>query len=149
LKIPSLRKFVSLPVMERRILLKAFFLLWCIRLGMWMMPFRMIQQIYGRFFPIPVTATGQVPSKETILMAKKMGWAVRSVSGMVPSATCLARALTLQALLSRKGIPSSLALGVAQGNESGIIAHAWVEVDGIVIIGGEERDRFTRLKRPV
>jgi len=35
---------------------------------------------------------------------------------------------------------------VARGDESGIAAHAWLEIDGIVIIGGEERDRYTRMK---
>ena len=30
--------------------------------------------------------------------------------------------------------------------QSGITAHAWVEIDGTVIIGGQERDRYTQLK---
>ena len=46
----------------------------------------------------------------------------------------------------REGIHSDLAIGVARGDESGIAAHAWLEIDGTVIIGGEERDRYTRLK---
>jgi hypothetical protein len=147
LKIPSLRKFFSLPVTKRQIALKAFFLLNIIRLGMWLIPFRTLQHTLERLFPTPVTATGQSIFPEKILSAKKVSWAVRTVSQYVPSATCLAQALTLHALLSREGISSDLAIGVARDDKSGIAAHAWVEIDGTVIIGEEERDRYTQLKR--
>jgi hypothetical protein len=132
--------------MDQQIVLKAFFLLSIIRLGMWLLPFRTLQRILERLFPYPVTATWQSLSPEKVTSAKKFSWAVRAVSWYVPSATCLAQALTLKALLAREGISSNLAIGVARGDESGIAAHAWLEIDGTVIIGGEERDRFTRLK---
>jgi hypothetical protein len=146
LKIPPVRNLLALPAKERQILGKAFFLLLIIRLGMWLVPFKTLQRTLGRLFPNPATAAGQSPSPEKILSAKKVSGAVRAVSAYVPSATCLAQALTLQALLSREGIQSDLAIGVARGDESGIAAHAWLEIDGTAIIGGEERDRFTRLE---
>jgi hypothetical protein len=146
LKIPSLRNFFSLPATDQQIILKAFFLLSIIRLGMWLLPFRNLKLTLERLFPFPVITTKQSFSPEKEISAKKFSWAVRTVSRYVPSATCLAQALTLQALLSREGIRSDLAIGVARGDESGIAAHAWLEIDGMVIIGGEERDRFTRLK---
>ena len=114
---------------------------------MWLVPFRTLQQTLKRIFPCPVTATGQSLSPEKVLFTKKVSWAVKAVSRYVPSATCLAQALTLQVLLSQEGIYSDLAIGVARGDESGFTAHAWLEADGAVIIGGEEREHFTRLKR--
>ena len=140
MKIPPLRKFFSLPAKEQQILVKVFFLLIIIRLGLWLLAFRTLQRILERLFHYPVTSDRQAPSPE------KFSWAVVAVSRYVPSATCLAQALTLQALLSREGIHSDLALGVAREDKPGIIAHAWVEIDGTVIIGGQERDRYTRLK---
>lgn len=113
---------------------------------MWLVPFRTLQKMLGKLFPCPVTTHGQSLSPEKIVLAKKVSWAVRVVSRFIPSATCLAQALALQTLLSREGIHSDLAIGVARGDESGIAAHAWLEVDGTVMIGGEERNRFTRLK---
>jgi len=89
----------------------------------------------------------QDTSKEQLFSPEKYSWAVRAVSPYVPSATCLTQALTLQALLSREGIHSDLRIGVARDDASGIIAHAWVEIDGAVIIGGQERDRYTRLTK--
>jgi hypothetical protein len=141
LKIPPLRKFFSSPSKERHILLKAFFLLIIIRLGLWVLPFGTLQKTLERLFHCPVTTNAQTTSPE------KIARAVSAVSQYVPSATCLAQALTLQALLSREGIHSELAIGVARDDESGITAHAWLEIDGTVIIGGQERDRYTQLMR--
>ena len=138
--IPALRKFFSLPVKERQILLKAFILLILIRLGLWLLPFRTLQRTLERLFQHPVTSDSRSPSPE------KFSWAVSVVSQYVPAASCLTQALTLQALLSREGIHSDLAIGVARDDATGITAHAWVEIDGRVIIGGQERDRYTQLK---
>jgi hypothetical protein len=141
LKIPALRKFFSLPIKDQRILVKAFFLLIMIRLGLWFLPFRTLQRTLERLFQYPVTSNRKSPSPE------KVSWAVVAVSQYIPAATCLAQALTLQTLLSREGIHSDLALGVARDDKTGITAHAWVEIDGMVIIGGQERDRYIRLQR--
>jgi len=141
LKIPSLRKIRALPVKDRQIFVEAFFLLCIIRLGLWLLPFRTLQKTLERLFRSPDTSDKQAPSPENFSRA------VSAVSQYVPTATCLAQALTLQALLSREGIHSDLALGVARDDESGIIAHAWVEINGTVIIGGQERDRYTQLIR--
>ena len=141
MKIPPLRKFLSLPASERYILVRAFFLLIFIRLGLWLLPFRTLQRIMERLFPNPVTSYRHSPSPE------KFSWAVISVSQYIPYATCLAQALTLQTLLSREGIHSDLGIGVARDDAALIAAHAWLEVDGLVVIGGQERDRYTQLKK--
>jgi hypothetical protein len=141
LKIPPLRKFFSLPAKERQILVKAFFLLIIIRLGLWLLPFRTLQKNLERLFHYPAT------SHELSLSPERFSWAVSAVSQYVPAATCLAQALTLQVLLSREGIHSDLAIGVARDDTTGITAHAWLEIDGKLIIGGQERDRYTQLLR--
>jgi hypothetical protein len=51
--------------------------------------------------------------------------------------TCLPRALTLRRMLSRHAIPAQLRIG-ANKTSTGIIAHAWVELDGEAI--GEPED---------
>jgi hypothetical protein len=139
--IPALRKFFLLPVKEQQMLLKAFILLIFIRLGLWLLPFRTLQKTLERLFHYPATSHKQSISPE------KFSWAVSAVSQYVPAATCLAQALTLQALLSREGIHSDLTLGVARDDTTGITAHAWLEIDGTVIIGGQERDRYTQLMK--
>lgn len=64
------------------------------------------------------------------------------------SMTCLDRSLTLQWMLSRRGIPARMRIGVKK-SPPGVQAHAWVEVSGMV--PGETQDvssRFTTLDLP-
>ncbi len=58
--------------------------------------------------------------------------------------SCLARAFAALAMLRRRGIPAKLCLGVAR--ESGqVIGHAWVEINGEMIVGGAEAAGFQRI----
>lgn len=61
------------------------------------------------------------------------------------SITCLPQAIATQVLLARRGYPAFIHLGVAKGMEERIEAHAWVECQGRVVIGGDERERLTPL----
>jgi len=71
-------------------------------------------------------------------------WSVRAAARRVPGATCLCSALALQRLLSSAGHPSQVHIGVAR-DATGFIAHAWLVHDGVVVIGEEEHERYTRL----
>jgi hypothetical protein len=65
------------------ILVKAFFLLIIIRLGLWLLPFRTLQKTLERQSHSPAT------SHEPSLSPEKVSWAVSAVSPYVPSAICL------------------------------------------------------------
>ena len=58
-----------------------------------------------------------------------------------PPVTCLCRAVTLQWMLARRGILSTLRLGVLNGS-SGLHGHAWLELDGAPL--GEEPASLAR-----
>jgi hypothetical protein len=49
--------------------------------------------------------------------------------------TCLTNALAAQALLARYGYPATLRIGASR-QDGGFSAHAWVERNGQVVIGG-------------
>jgi hypothetical protein len=72
-----------------------------------------------------------------------VAWAVQHAAarpGM--HALCLPRALAAHAMLRRRGIASRLVLGVSRdGGE--LDAHAWIEVGGKQVVGGEEAGGFT------
>ena len=73
-------------------------------------------------------------------------WAVVVASRYVPMSTCLTQALAAQVLLARRGFPAHLHIGVAKkGAEARFEAHAWVESQGKVVIGGSEPGRYTQL----
>lgn len=65
-------------------------------------------------------------------------WAARTAGRrLLPERPCLTQALILQYLLLRRGDDSAqLHIGVAKREEEGFLAHAWVERDGDVLIGG-------------
>jgi hypothetical protein len=48
-------------------------------------------------------------------------------------------------LLARHGHPALVRIGVVRGEGGGVQAHAWVESEGAVVIGGAELDRYTPL----
>lgn len=76
----------------------------------------------------------------------RLGSAVeRTLAALPTDSRCLVRSLVLTALLSRRGIASTLVIGVR--NESTFAAHAWVEHDGIPLLpaGGFGMGRLVEL----
>jgi hypothetical protein len=57
-------------------------------------------------------------------------------SRYVPCATCLVQAFTAQILLGRNGHAGEVHIGVALDDKQGFRAHAWVESEGKVLVGG-------------
>lgn len=84
-------------------------------------------------------------SGDSLNSTRSIAWAVTVTSRFIPRATCLVQGLTTQVLLAREGIPSDLCIGVAKNDCASFEAHAWVETDGSIIIGGPQLDRYTRL----
>ncbi len=74
--------------------------------------------------------------------------AIRRCKAYVPYATCLTQALTARKMLSRHGYDAVLKIGVAR-SEGLFEAHAWVEVDGSVVLGRQPyHSRYTVLEAP-
>jgi hypothetical protein len=76
--------------------------------------------------------------------ADRIIWSVRTAARRVPGTTCLSSALALQRLLSSAGHSSQVHIGAA-GGTTDFMAHAWLVHDGVVVIGEEEHERYTRL----
>ena len=77
--------------------------------------------------------------------ANWIAWAVGTAAAKPwINALCLPRALAVHAMLRRRGIVSRLCLGVAR-EQSGLAAHAWVEVGKQRIDGGGGEAGYARL----
>jgi hypothetical protein len=62
-------------------------------------------------------------------MASRLGYVVSSILRLLPTdSRCLMRSLVLTRLLARRGVPSTLIIGVSAAPE--FAAHAWVELAG-------------------
>jgi hypothetical protein len=74
-----------------------------------------------------------------------VSWAIDRVgSSFFFGAICLPRALAAQRMIRRRGILSHLCLGVSRKNDT-IIAHAWIEIGGEVIVGAAGKDDFIKI----
>ena len=76
-------------------------------------------------------------------MPRAVRGAVRKASRRVPvGVTCFTRAMTATMMLRRRGIPSTLFLGVLTSGKD-VQAHAWVQAGDLMVTGGVEHERFT------
>lgn len=134
-----LRKLFRSSAAEWSALCRALPLVLVFRLALWTLPFRRIQQWAKR-----LAESGRPARRVPPAAAVALG--VARASRLVPRATRLTQALATQVLLSRAGYSSTVQIGVATDGTQGFEAHAWVECDGeIVIGGGGSRARFRPL----
>jgi hypothetical protein len=131
-----LGKFAVLSPAERRLLVGTAGLLATVRVGLWVLPFRWVHGAVSVFGRRARSRDGNAPPVERIV------WAVGAASTLVPRATCLVRALAAQALLARRGYASELRLGVSGGLGRTFEAHAWIERNGRVLVGGPVDARY-------
>lgn len=59
-------------------------------------------------------------------------------------ANCLPRALAAHWMLRRRGIVSKLCLGVAREKRE-LSAHAWIELEHAIVVGGTEAPRYLKM----
>ena len=118
---------------ERALAMRAFGLLIAARIGLRLMPLQSLRAGLRR------GRGGENAS------AERIAWAVRTAARYLPGSACLAQALAADALMERHGHASSLRIGVARTEAGGLEAHAWVESEGRVVIGGGGLDRYTPL----
>ncbi len=136
-----LHKFLGLSSAHRRLLVTSALLVGTIRLGLWLLPFQVLRL---RLAGMARTANKVQQGDQATI--DRVVWAVKVASRYVPKATCLTQALAAQVLLSRRGYPVRLRLGVAKGEAGQLRAHAWVESQGRIMIGGlEALSHFTPL----
>lgn len=140
-RLAAIRKLGAFAPAERGMVLQALLLLGLIRLGLRFLSFRRLQAI------LAVIGRPVMPGQQVSVY--RLIWAVTAASGLMPSVKCLARALAAQTLLRRQGYEAELRLGVAKVGSS-LVAHAWVESQGRVVMGGvgSSVKRYQRLEIP-
>ncbi len=133
--IERFQRFLRLPFSRKMMLLEALGFHWAARAGLSLVPFRKLGAFVNGLGGSRQAGAGGVS-------ADYAAWAVSASSALTPRATCLTRALALQAMLRRRGYPAALRIGVAKPRDQALEAHAWVELDGQAYLGGPELDRF-------
>jgi hypothetical protein len=137
------RKFLSLSLREKFLLMEAAMLVLAIRVGLTLLPFSTLQKLLAK-----ITRKNTDSDRKGRLSIDQLAWSVAAASHCVPEATCLVQALAIQVLLLRQGYPANLQIGVTKGDRGELQAHAWVESQGKVINTDSEIDHYTPLAVP-
>lgn len=134
-------KFVRLRGRDRALLTKTFILLTAIRVGLWLLPFQTLRRLLDSV-SYPRQPQDAPPPPRSV---DRMIWMVNTCSRYMPGQVkCLARALATEVLLRRHHHNPQLQIGVTKTPYGQLEAHAWVELEGQVVIGQvDDLARFT------
>lgn len=103
-------------------------------MGLAIFPYRKILQFFdwsSRSRAAPQVASADDPTVHGIVLLVRA--AGRRILGKRP---CLPQALVVRWLLRRRGYSASLQMGVTKDESDKLLAHAWVESGGEILIGG-------------
>ena len=144
---PRVRRFLRMSSRERRLLLGGAGMVACVRILLWILPFKRLVWVVDRTALRSARVAPVRLSEDTMVT---IAWGVTTAARYVPRATCLAQALAAQWVFAWFGHPTLLRIGVAKGSGKPLRAHAWLESEGRVVVGGEslEQDEYAVLSPP-
>lgn len=134
------RRFAGLSRAERRLFLEAVMWLGIFRAALLAVPFRLLAPSLGAHM---VETPSREEGGERRKLAGAVAQAVHRASRHVPwAAKCLVQAMAGKKMLRRRGVESTLYLGLAKRADQGLQAHAWLRCGGQIILGGGGLQRF-------
>jgi len=135
-----LLKFIRLQMPERMLLIEALACLGTAKIALWVLPFRLIAGRLGMLW----TESPTDVDHDELEAASRVGWAVQTAARNVSwNCRCLEQGLAAKAMLRRRGVSSTLYLGVARRGGEPLEAHAWLRAGEIILTGGGGEDRYT------
>lgn len=118
---------------DQRRLVTVLMLVCSVRLGLSLLPFRLVERMLRKLVePASTAARSRARDSE---VNRCVVSSVRRVSRYVPGASCLTQALAAQVLLARRGEFANLRIGVTRDDKGEFRAHAWIESNGKIILG--------------
>jgi hypothetical protein len=134
-----LGKFLRLSSSEQWLLLEAAIWLGIAKLSLLIIPFRWIAPFLGR----QIAETPEREKSEQKNIAEQISWAVQTASKHLPwECNCLAQAIAGKTMLTRRGITSTLYLGLTKNREENLKAHAWLRSGNVIVIGAQGMNQF-------
>lgn len=128
----ALRKLRRLAPARRRAVLEAALWIVAIRTALLVFPFHTVLRVVRRLARPPGRPGLPRPDPDDAV------WAVQAAGRrLLRRNPCLTEALAALVVLRRAGRAATLRVGVAKDGDVRLRAHAWVEDEGRVIVGGE------------
>lgn len=129
-----LRKFMARPGPDKVLLVRAFALVSAVRLGLGVLPFQTVQRLVD--FPLSQREGGLYSLQSEQDYQRRVIGAVEAIGRrLLGDKPCLVQALVAQRFMRQGGYDATLRIGVAKDGQE-LLAHAWLERNGRVVIGG-------------
>ncbi len=122
-----LRRLRAMSGRERQALVRGSLLIAFLRIGLLLLPFRVLLRAAQRMAPVARTRSARFDKDLAV-------WAVSSAARrFLRKNPCLTQALATLVLFRRAGVPAELHLGVARPDGQDLTAHAWVEISVVAV----------------
>lgn len=137
-----LNKLLGLAAADRNLLIEAGLAIRAIRLGLALLGYGRMRRIMERWSEPPAATPSPDPAE-----IQRVVWAVRAVGRRtLRGKPCLTEGMATRLLLKRRGLTAELRIGVLLPEDGRLKAHAWIEHEGRILIGGlPDLERFTPL----
>ena len=132
----TLSRYIRLSIPKQLLLIESVLILIVMRICLRLLQYTTLNRLLMRF-------DGKIDSNQPANTNRQddIIWAIRKTGEkLYGENTCLPLALAGQLQLNLHGFPARTQLGVSKTDEGMIKAHAWVECNGDVVIGGPELD---------
>ena len=142
----TLKRYRDRTPEERRAVTRAGLLIAALQMALAVLPFR---RVMGGVYRVarPRSPLGPGPGEPSQFDRDLAVWAVEAAGRRLLSRNpCLPKALAVLILFRRAGEDAEFHLGVTRETDSPVRAHAWIESEGHVVIGGDVPiESYTRL----
>ncbi|PFR30914.1 stage V sporulation protein S [Bacillus cereus] len=134
-----MKKFLALNTKMKLLFVETFFLLGWARI-LKMIPFSKVAPSLGE----KDVETGFTPNEWNTKMLKEISRVIHIMSKYTFwESQCLVKAMAGMKMLEKRGIESTLYLGMTKDEDGKLIAHAWLRSGSFYITGSEGMERFT------
>ncbi|NLW89862.1 MAG: lasso peptide biosynthesis B2 protein [Clostridiaceae bacterium] len=135
-----LARFMKLSSSDRRLLAEAFFGHAKSRFLILTVPFIKIAEGLGTMNHETASVTRE-ENRQTIY---RISWAVRAAAGKTPWASkCLVQVMTAKRMMRKRGIESTVYLGIKRKNGRDMAAHAWIRSGDVYLTQVKGKRAFT------
>lgn len=136
------RKLITFIKIDNKIkfdFLRAYFYCGIARAYILFVPFNKLRKKMGK----SKEESSEVVGNEVYKVAKRISWIVIQAARYTPwESKCLVQALTAQRMLKKRGISTTLYLGVNKDSQNNMLAHAWLRCGEYIVTGGTQKNGY-------
>lgn len=125
---------LNISTKDKLLFLEAFFLTGIIRLKILKVPFKQVKKSLGTYNE----ESQQTVDIKYYKLSRKIRWVVNTISKYTPwESLCLVQAMTAQKMLKKRGVATTLYLGINKDKNNEMTAHAWIRCGQMYVTGGD------------